>query len=189
MIWGPDAPPLVTPPLPQYPYSHDLVQDETHPRTFVLNDLALLLAQQLPVAVLPLQQAAPRTAPAAAGAVEPSGSRQPQQQPAGRQQAARPSSGGGPQTRRRAQQDAGVRAAASPAAVPAVAQASRQSLAGMQESTLLALLPELDQLMGQLLDNFDTSSKSRADSAVASIRWGGMAVDGRCVWACPALCN
>lgn len=156
----------------------------------MLNDLALLLAQQLPVAVLPLQQAAPRTASAAAGAAEPSGSRQPQQQPAERQQAARPSSGGGPQTRRRAQQrDAGAGAPASPAAGPAVAPASRQSLAGLQESTLLALLPELDQLMGQLLDNFDMSSKLRADSAVASIRWGGMAVGSRCVWACPALCK
>ncbi len=165
---------LAVPALPQYPYSHELVQDETHPRSFGLNDLALLLAQQLPVALLPLQQAVLRTAPAAGdAAAQPGGSQQQaqqQQQQLGRPQATRAPSGSGPQTRSRAQQqEAGGQA--SPAADAAAGlAAARQRLAGWQERALLDALPLLDQLMGRLLDTVDVASRPRADSAVGSIR-------------------
>lgn len=157
------------PPLLQYPYEHNPVQDETHPRSFLLNDVALLLAQQLPVALLPLQQAALHTAAAAAGAAGPSSSNQQQQQQPGQPQAAQQSRG--PETRSRAQRGQEAAKQASPAAASAAALAARQRLAGWQETALLGSLPLLDQLMGRLLDNFDGPPRSsRGDSAVASIR-------------------
>lgn len=120
---------------PQYPYHHDADEDRQQARSFALNDAMVMLAQALPVALLPLLRQPPAAAAGAGPQSEGGGEGGPDAagaEPAGRA------------TRGRAR---GVRSCGSHAIVLAA-----EAVAPALPAALLALLPAAGQLASRLVD-------------------------------------
>lgn len=167
---------------------HDLPQDEAHPRSFALKDVATLLYRQLPAAVLPLlqlrataataagEEGAAAAAAAAGEAEEAAGPGQqhhlhPQQQQ--QQQGSPPAPAGGRVTRGGARRQEA--ASASAADTSAAETRWLQQLGACLQKELLSLLPVADRLMGKLLELEDGGGgqQGRVITSAAGIRWVG----------------